>query len=74
MGCYFSKATKYSFEEALTRVTNELQQEGFGGLTEIDVQETLQKKLQVEFRRFGKIALHNAMCIRRDKNFKESLC
>ena len=38
------------FEEALTRVTTALKAEGFGVLTEIDVKETLKKKLDVDFR------------------------
>jgi uncharacterized protein (DUF302 family) len=39
-----------SFEDALTRVTAALKVEGFGVLTEIDVKETLKKKLDVDFR------------------------
>lgn len=52
MSYYFAKATAYSFEEALARVTEELKNEGFGVLTEIDVQATLKKKLNVDFRRY----------------------
>jgi uncharacterized protein (DUF302 family) len=52
MSYYFAKPTSYSFDEAITRVTEELKKEGFGVLTEIDVKETLKKKLNVDFRRY----------------------
>ncbi len=52
MSYYFVKQTRYGFEEAIARVTEALQQEGFGILTEIDVQATLKKKLDVDFRRY----------------------
>lgn len=41
----FGKAVSMSFDEALSKVTAELQKEGFGVLTEIDVAATMKKKL-----------------------------
>jgi uncharacterized protein (DUF302 family) len=40
------------FDEALVRVPEALKAEGFGVLTEIDVQATLKKKLDADFRRY----------------------
>lgn len=48
----FSKSVNLSFENALEKVTEDLQNEGFGILTEIDVKETLKKKLDVDFRKY----------------------
>ena len=50
MSYHFSKSLELSFEDAIARVTDSLQKEGFGVLTEIDVGATLKKKLNVEFR------------------------
>ena len=47
---YFNKTLDLPFDKAIERVTDELKKEGFGVLTEIDVQTTLKKKLDVDFR------------------------
>lgn len=52
MKYYFEKTTDYAFEEAVEKVTEELKKEGFGVLTEIDVQATLKKKLNIDFRKY----------------------
>ena len=52
MNYYFSKTLDLSFDEAISRVTDELKKEGFGVLTEIDVKATLKKKLDVDFRNY----------------------
>ena len=44
--------TSLAYEEAVRRTTEELKKEGFGVLTEIDVRETLRKKLDVDFPRY----------------------
>ena len=48
----FSKEVDLSYEKALEKVTGELKKEGFGVLTEIDVKETLKKKLNVDFKKY----------------------
>ena len=52
MKYYFNKTLDISFDEAIDRVTEELKKEGFGILTDIDVQSTLKKKLDVSFRKY----------------------
>lgn len=44
------RSLSYGYDEALERVPEALKKEGFGVLTEIDVKETLKKKLDVDFR------------------------
>jgi uncharacterized protein (DUF302 family) len=44
---------KLPYEEALERVKAALKVEGFGVLTEIDVQDTLKKKINQDFRRYA---------------------
>jgi uncharacterized protein (DUF302 family) len=41
---------KTSYDQAIELATNELQKEGFGILTQINVRETLKKKIDVDFR------------------------
>lgn len=50
MAYYFSKTVKGNFDQVIDKVTAALKEEGFGILTEIDVQATLKKKLEVDFR------------------------
>ena len=46
------KTLDLGFDEALARIPEALKAEGFRVLTEIDVQATLKKKLDVDFRRY----------------------
>ena len=53
MSYYFNKTlTGKSFDQAIEEVTTELKKEGFGVLTEIDVQATLKKKIDVDFKKY----------------------
>ena len=54
-----SKELDLPYDDALERVKAALQAEGFGVLTEIDVQDTLKQKLQVDFRRYQIIGACN---------------
>lgn len=47
---HFSKTLRLPFDTAIAQVTEALKREGFGILTEIDVQQTLKKKLDIDFR------------------------
>lgn len=52
MNYSFSKMFDGHFAEAIEKVINGLNEEGFGILTEIDVKETLKKKLGMDFRNY----------------------
>ncbi|WPY97425.1 DUF302 domain-containing protein [Christiangramia sp. OXR-203] len=52
MNYYFNKTLNEDFDKVIEKVTEELKKEGFGILTEINVNETLKKKLDVDFRRY----------------------
>ena len=52
MTYYFSKTLDAGLDEAIERATEALKQEGFGIITEIDVKETLRKKLGIDFRKY----------------------
>lgn len=52
MAYYFSKIIMASFDAAVGRVTESLKKEGFGILTDIDVQATLKAKLGVDFQKY----------------------
>ena len=48
MSYYLARSLPIGFDEAVSRVTAALKQEGFGVLTDIDVQATLKSKLGVD--------------------------
>ena len=52
MAYYFNKMLNVTFDEAVIKVMEGLKKEGFGILTDIDVQATLKKKLDVDFRKY----------------------
>lgn len=49
---YFNKKLHGKFEDIIDKVTEGLKAEGFGILTEIDIKDTLKKKLDVDFKKY----------------------
>lgn len=60
MSYYFSRTVDGDVDDVIGRVTRALASEGFGVLTEIDVKDTLKKKLQVDFRPYRILGACNA--------------
>ncbi len=52
MTYYFAKTLACGFSEAVERTIEALKKAGFGVITEIDVKDTLKKKLDVDFRNY----------------------
>ncbi|HDO28040.1 MAG TPA: DUF302 domain-containing protein [Bacteroidetes bacterium] len=52
MKYYINKTKKGGFEETITQVKEALSKEGFGVLSEINIQEKLNEKLGVDFRKY----------------------
>ena len=52
MSYNISKKVKGTFEKTIYRVTEELNNEGFGIITEVDLREKFKEKLDVDFRNY----------------------
>ena len=52
MEYYFSKTITASFDEAIARTTEVLKTEGFGLISDIDMQAKLKEKLGVDFKKY----------------------
>jgi len=67
MKAFFTKLTDLTFDDAIDHVTAILKEHGFGILTDIDVNETLKKKIDVDFRPYrilgacNPLFAHNAL-------------
>lgn len=52
MNYFFSKTVDLDFAQAEERIRGLLKEQGFGILTEIDIQATLKEKLDVDFKKY----------------------
>lgn len=52
MKYYINKTISMNFEQAVKHVTESLKKEGFGVISEIDLQQKLHEKLDVDFRKY----------------------
>ena len=69
----FRTLTRWSYEEAIAAVTAALKEEGFGVLTEIDIQATFKKKLDIEFPRYTILGACNPHLAHRALNIDEEI-
>jgi len=56
---YYSRKLRMPFEHVLDKITLNLEHQGFGIITTIDVQDTFQKKLNVDFRKYKILGVYN---------------
>ena len=52
MSYYISKTIASGFKQAVNQVVESLKTEGFGVISEIDIQQKLKEKLDIDFRRY----------------------
>jgi len=69
----FSKTIDLGFDEAISKVTDELKKEGFGVLTTIDVKDTLKKKINVDFKKYTILGACNPPIAHRALQAEEEL-
>ncbi len=59
MNYNISKKVDSNFQDTISKVTNELQNEGFGIITEIDLQNKFKEKLRIDFRNYKILGVCN---------------
>ncbi|RKS55064.1 uncharacterized protein (DUF302 family) [Gillisia mitskevichiae] len=60
MNYYFNKTVEGNFENVIDKVSKELEKEGFGVLTDIDLKATFKKKLDIDFKNYRILGACNA--------------
>lgn len=57
----YGRALTVGFDEAVRRAIDGLKEEGFGIITDIDVRDTLKKKINIDFRNYRILGACNPM-------------
>jgi uncharacterized protein (DUF302 family) len=73
MGYYLSTKLDLPFDEVIPIVVEALKSQGFGVLTEIDVQATLKKKLGADFRRYQILGACNPLFAHRALELEDKI-
>lgn len=74
MSYYISKNLEnVTFEDAITHVTDLLKEQGFGIITEIDVKETMKKKLDIDFRKYKILGACNPSFAHKALQFEDKI-
>ena len=69
----FSKVISESFENVLERIKEELQKEGFGILTSIDLKEKFKEKLEIDFKKYIILGACNPPSAHKALQFEEDI-
>lgn len=69
----FSKVISEPFENVLERIKEELQKEGFGILTLIDLKEKFKEKLEIDFKRYIILGACNPSSAHKALQFEEDI-
>jgi len=73
MKYYFAVTREMKFNDAVEKTIDELKKEGFGILTDIDVRETLKKKLGTDFRKYRILGACNPPFAYRSLNVEDKI-
>ena len=73
MKCYINKTVNADLETATIKVKEELQKEGFGIVTQFDVNKALKEKLDVDFRQYRILGACNPAFALRSINAEDKI-
>lgn len=60
MEYYFNRTVQGEFDEVIEKITSQLEEEGFGVLTDIDLKKKFSEKLEKDFRKYRILGACNA--------------